>query len=186
MNSSLDINTQVVVHQRTFELMLSAEEVQNAVIHLAKRISAKYADRNPLCIAILNGAFIFAADLVRALHFDPEIAFIKVASYQQMASSGKVNEVIGLDKDLSGRDIIVIEDIVDTGHTISYLSRLLKERGASSIAFAALLMKTEAYQYDIPIEFVGFKIPNKFVIGYGLDYDHHGRALRGIYVLKED
>ena len=186
MNSPVVLTDHVHVHGRTFVLLFSAEEVQHAVQQIALQISSEYAGKDPLCIAILNGAFIFAADLVRSLHFDPEIAFIKVSSYQQMQTSGHVNEIIGLDADLSGRDIIVIEDIVDTGHTVAYLHRLLHERGAASVAFAALLLKTEAYQYDIPIDFVGYKIPNRFVIGYGLDYNGHGRALRGVYVLKEE
>jgi hypoxanthine phosphoribosyltransferase len=186
MNKPVIDTHHVQVHGQTFVPLLSAEEVEHAVRQIAKDISAYYQDKDPLCIAILNGAFIFAADLVRSLNFDPEIAFIKVASYQQMASTGQVNEVIGLDTDLTGRDVIVIEDIIDTGHTIAYLHRLLQERGAASIAFTALLLKKEAYQYDIPIDYVGFNIANRFVIGCGLDYDGHGRALRGVYVLKED
>lgn len=176
----------VRVHERTFVPMLSANEIAQSIGNLAVQISMKYAEKDPLCIAVLNGAFIFAADLVRSLSFDPEIAFIKVASYQKMQSTGEINEIIGLDTDLTGRNVIVIEDIVDTGHTIAYLQRLLQNRGAASISFAALLLKTEAYQYDIPIDYVGFRIPNKFVIGYGLDYDGHGRGLDSIYVLKED
>lgn len=186
MNSQVMTDSPVIVHGQTFLPMLSAEEVHKAVTQIAARISTDYQDRNPLCIAILNGAFIFAADLVRLLDFDPEIAFVKISSYQNMQSSGRINEVIGLDKELAGRNVVVIEDIVDTGHTIAYLHRMLQERNAASIAFAALLMKSEAYQYDIPIDYIGFDIPNRFVIGYGLDFDNHGRALGGIYVLKEE
>lgn len=186
MNNPVLTNKFVTVHERTFVPLHSAAEIAECVGLLAAQISKDYADKDPLCIAVLNGAFIFAADLVRSLSFDPEIAFIKVASYQHMQSTGTINEIIGLDTNLTGRDVIVIEDIVDTGHTIAYLQRLLQNRGAASITFAALLLKTEAYQYDIPIDYVGFRIPNKFVIGYGLDYDGHGRGLDSIYVLKED
>ncbi len=186
MNSPVSVAEEVVVNGRKFVPLFSSEEIKHAVEQVALLISTDYAGRDPLCIAILNGAFIFAADLVRLLKFDPEIAFIKIASYQQMQSTGKINEVIGLDTDLTNRDVIVIEDIVDTGHTIAYLHQLLQERGAASIAYAALLLKSDAYQYTIPIDYVGYKIPNRFVIGYGLDYDGHGRALRGVYVLKDE
>ncbi len=177
---------QVQIHGKTFVPMLSAEEIQHAVSQIASEISADYESRNPLCIAILNGAFIFAADLVRALNFDPQISFIKVASYRALQSSGKIKEIIGLETDLKGRDVIVIEDIVDTGHTISYLHQQLKSLGASSVAFTALLFKADAYKYDIPIRYVGIRIPDRFVIGYGLDYDGHGRSLKGVYVLKDE
>ena len=185
MNRLVDMEN-IVVHGRTFEPMLSAGEVQSAMVRIAAQISGDYADKDPLCVAILNGAFIFAADLVREMQFDPEIIFIKVASYQQMASTGDVKELIGLDVDISGREVIVIEDIVDTGHTINHLKQLLNTRGAASIGVATLLLKSEAYLYDTPVEYIGFSIPNRFVIGYGLDFDGHGRALEGIYVLKEE
>ena len=176
---------QLSVHGRSFELLLSHEDVQRTVHQLAARISSDYAGMDPLCIVVLNGAFIFAADLVRAMTFDPEIVCVKVASYKQMQSSGKVQEIIGLDVPLAHRNVIVIEDIVDTGHTIAYLSQLLKDKGAASVAFTTFLMKPEAYQYGVPIDYVGTNIPNRFVIGYGLDFDGHGRSLPGIYILKD-
>jgi hypoxanthine phosphoribosyltransferase len=185
MNRIAD-KTSVQVHGRDFEPMLTPEEVQVAVRRLAGQLSTDFGHGDPLCLSVLNGAFIFAADLVRAMDFDPEIRFIKVASYQHMESSGKINELIGLDTDVSGRDIIIVEDIVDTGHTITHLKRMLRERNAARVVVAALLWKEEAYLYNEPIEYVGFSIPNRFVIGYGLDFNGHGRALDGIYVLREE
>lgn len=167
----------------TFAPMLSAEEVADAVSEIARAISSDFAGKDPLMTIILNGAFIFAADLIRNMRFDTEIAFVRVASYKQMQTTGTVNAVMGLDTDIRGRSIIVVEDIIDTGHTVSYLNKMLYEHGAASVDFAALLMKPEAYQYDIPVRYVGFRIPNRFVIGYGLDYDGYGRALRSIYAL---
>jgi hypoxanthine phosphoribosyltransferase len=175
----------IQVHELLFEPLLSAQQVQDAVQRMGEDISLRFKGKNPLFVAVLNGAFVFAADLIRSLSFDAEIAFIKVSSYQNLQSTGNVHEMIGLDKEISGRPVIVVEDIVDTGHTVNYLMNLLLARGASEVVFAAFLLKDEAYQYDIPIEFVGFRIPNRFVIGYGLDYNHYGRGLRGIYVLKE-
>ena len=185
MNNIDTTPNHVEVHELSFEPLLSPQQVQDAVWRIGQDISMQFKGKNPLFIAVLNGAFIFAADLIRSVSFDNEIAFVKVASYQALQSTGNISELIGLDKDVEGRSVIVIEDIVDTGHTISYLSKLLKDRGASEIAFAVLLLKEEAYQYDIHLDFVGFRIPNRFVIGYGLDYNHYGRGLRGIYVLKE-
>jgi len=177
---------QLTVHGKTFELLLSPEEVQRTVHQLATTISNDYLGLNPLCVVVLNGAFIFAADLVRAMTFDPEIVCVKVASYKQMQSLGKVQEIIGLEMPLENRHVIVIEDIVDTGHTIAYLSQLLKDKGAASVAFTTFLMKPEAYRYDVPIDYIGTNIPNRFVIGYGLDFDGHGRSFPGVYVLKDD
>jgi hypoxanthine phosphoribosyltransferase len=184
MNNPEILTNGIRIHGHLFVRMLGADEIGDSVGEIAREISTDFAGRDPLLIVVLNGAFIFAADLIRALRFDTEIAFVRVASYQQMQSTGFVSEIMGLDRDIRGRSVIVIEDIVDTGHTIAYLYEKLADRGAASIDFAAMLMKPEAYQHQIPIRYVGFRIPNRFVVGYGLDYDGYGRALRDIYVLQ--
>lgn len=175
----------VSVHGLDFELMISADEIRLAIDGIAARISADLMDKDPLCVVVLNGAFVFAADLVRALDFDPQMSFVKVSSYKHMQSTGTIEESIGLTDNLEGRHVLVIEDIVDTGHTVAYLHRMLSGKGVASVRFAALLYKSEAYKYDIPIDYVCFDIPNRFVIGYGLDYDGYGRTLDCVYVLKE-
>ena len=176
----------VEIFGKTFVPLITAEEIHAAVVRVAADLDRNYVDRNPLLIAVLNGAFVFAADLVRAMHSDPEISFVKVASYRNMESSGQVTPLIGLNTDLTGRDIVVVEDIVDTGHTIAFLKGLLSKMGAARVSFAALLFKRTAYQYDIPIDYVGIEIPDRFVVGYGLDYDGHGRTLESVYVLQQE
>ena len=174
----------VSVHDKTFEPMISAEEIRLAVLRVARELTHDLKGKDPLFIVVLNGAFIFAADLIRAVDFDPAISFIRISSYQDMQSTGIVREVLGLTADLRGRAVVVVEDIVDSGHTIAYLDTLLHQSGAASVTFATLLLKEEAYLYDIPITYVGFRIPNRFVVGYGLDYNGQGRSLDCICVLK--
>ncbi len=185
MNNTSDTSQLVQVYDRAFEPMIPAEEIRLRVIAMAEEISTDYTTKNPLVIAVLNGAFIFAADLLRALDFDPEIAFIKLSSYQKMATTGEIRELIGLDRELEGRDVLIIEDIIDTGHTIAHLHNTLISQKAGSIAIATLLLKTGVYGYDVPLRYVGFEIPNRFVVGYGLDYEGYGRSLPGIFVLHE-
>lgn len=146
-------------------------------------ISADYKDKRPLFIAILNGAFIFAADLFRKLDIEAEICFIKLASYKGVKSSGKVITAIGLDVETYGRDVIIIEDIVDTGKTLSQFLPQLVHSQPASLKIATLLHKPEATVHPLKIDYLGFTIPNKFVLGYGLDYDGLGRNIREIYQL---
>lgn len=184
MSNQALITDTVKVHDLEFELLLSPEEISDGVDRIASDVSRDFAGKTPLCLAVLNGAFMFMADFVRALSFDPEITFVKVSSYKAMQSSGEVEKLIGLNADLKDREVIVIEDIVDSGHTIAYLDRWLKSHGASKVIFAALLYKEDAYKYDIPITYTGFTIPDRFVVGYGLDYNGYGRSLPGVYVLR--
>lgn len=184
MNETLTDMDAIRVQGLEFEPILSAEQIREAVNTIGRRISQDFAGKNPICISILNGAFMFTADLVRAISFDMEVVFVKVASYKDMRSTGTMDKIIGLNDDLRGRDVIVVEDIVDTGHTISYLHQWLHANGAARVSFTALLFKQEAYKYDIPIDYYGFAIPNRFVVGYGLDYNGYGRSLPGVYVLR--
>jgi len=174
---------QVQVHDKIFVPYLSEAAIKEKIRQMAAEISKDYADKKPLFIAILNGAFMFASDLFKELTIDAEISFIKLASYSGTKSTGKVLTAIGLDADINDRHIIIIEDIVDTGKTLSSFLPQLEHQGPASIKLAALLNKPEATTHPIKIDYLCFSIPNKFVVGYGLDYDGLGRNLKEIYQL---
>ena len=176
----------IKVHDKMFGPYLTAQEIQEQVKKIAENINKDYAGRRPMFIAILNGSFMFAADLFKYLTIDAEICFIKLASYSGMKSSGKVITAIGLDQDLFGRDVIIVEDIVDTGKTLHEFLPKLNHQQPRSFKIAALLHKPEATQYLLSIDYLGFSIPNKFVVGYGLDYDGLGRNLKEIYQLADN
>lgn len=173
----------IKVHDKTFETYLSEDAIIKRVKEMAVAINKDYAGRRPLFIVILNGSFMFAADVFKYLTIEAEICFIKLASYKGMKSSGKVVTSIGLEEDLFGKEVIILEDIVDTGKTLhNFLPKLVHQQ-PKSLKIAALLHKPEATEYPLTLDYVGFVIPNKFVIGYGLDYDGLGRNLKEIYQL---
>lgn len=178
--------TLVKLHDLTFKPFISATEIEKRTIEIGKEISNKFAGEKPLFIAILNGAFVFAADLVRACNIPSEIAFIKLTSYHGLESSGTVKTIIGLDINIENRHIVIIEDIVDSGRTMHHFINDLKQKKPASISLATLLIKPGALQFPIKPEYIGFEIPTKFVIGYGLDYDGLGRNYADIYHLKEN
>ncbi|HYV55535.1 MAG TPA: hypoxanthine phosphoribosyltransferase [Chitinophagaceae bacterium] len=169
------------IHDKTFEIYLSETAIQERVKNIADSINEEYKDKKPLFIAILNGSFMFAADLFKYLTINSEISFIKLASYRGMKSTGNVITSIGLDADLFGKDVIIIEDIVDTGKTLYNFLPKLNDHHPSSLKIAALLHKPEATRFPLKLDYVGFSIPDKFVVGYGLDYDGLGRNLKEIY-----
>jgi len=173
----------IQVHDKTFETYLSEESILEKIKSIAKSINQDYDGKRPLFIAILNGSFMFASDLFKHLSIDAEICFIKLASYKGMKSTGNIITAIGLDDDVFGREVIIIEDIVDTGKTLHRFLPKLMHQQPSSLRIAALLHKPEATKYPITIDYKGFTIPNKFVVGYGLDYDGLGRNLKDIYQL---
>src|SRR5665647_162491 len=173
----------IKVHDKEFIPYLTAEEIDEQVTRIAAEINSDYHGRKPLFIAILNGAFIFAADLFKQIDIEAEIAFIKLASYKGVKSTGNVITAIGLDAELYGRDVIIIEDIVDTGKTLSQFLPQLEHQNPASLKIAALLHKPDAMVHPIKIDYLGFTIPNKFVLGYGLDYDGLGRNIKEIYQL---
>ena len=173
----------IKVHDKEFEPYLTRDEIDIQVSRVASEISADYKDRRPLFIAILNGAFIFAADLFRKLDIEAEICFIKLASYKGVKSSGKVITAIGLDVETYGRDVIIVEDIVDTGKTLTQFLPQIVHSQPASLKIATLLHKPDATVHPLQIDYLGFTIPNKFVLGYGLDYDGLGRNIRDIYKL---
>lgn len=173
----------IKVHDKSFETYLSEEVIQQRVKELASAINVDYAGKKPLFIAILNGSFMFASDLFKHLTIEAELCFIKLASYKGMKSSGKVVTSIGLEEDIFGKEVIIVEDIVDTGKTLHRFLPKLVHQQPKSLKIAALLYKAEATEYPLTLDYVGFNIPNKFVVGYGLDYDGLGRNLKEIYQL---
>jgi hypoxanthine phosphoribosyltransferase len=173
------------VHDKNFEPYLTATEVQETVKRLAQEINRDYEGKRPLVVAVLNGAFMFASDLFRGLAIEAEISFIKLASYKGTKSTGRVLTAIGLDSDIYQRHVIIVEDIVDTGKTLSQFLPQLAHQHPASIKICALLHKPEATVNPIGIDYLGFTIPNKFVVGYGLDYDGLGRNIPEIYKLVE-
>lgn len=176
----------VKLHDLSFEPFITATQIKQRIDEIGKEISKKYEGQKPLFIAILNGAFVFAADLVRACDIQSEIIFIRLTSYNGLESSGTIKTVIGLDIDIKDRHIIIIEDIVDSGRTMHHFYNDLKEKSPASISLATLLIKPGALQFPIKPEYIGFEIPTKFVIGYGLDYDGLGRNFKDIYHLREN
>ncbi len=173
----------IQVHDKQFKPYITAAEINEQVSRVANEINKDYEGKKPLFIAILNGSFMFASDLFKEISIEAEICFIKLASYKGIKSSGQVITAIGLDVDLVGREIIVIEDIVDTGKTLSQFLPQIHHHQPSSLKIAALLHKPDAMVYPIQIDYLGFTVPNKFLLGYGLDYDGLGRNIREIYQL---
>lgn len=175
----------IKAHDLSFQPYLLAETIAERVKELGAVLSQKYANKNPLLIAVLNGSFVFAADLMRTCQMDCEISFVKLSSYEGTDSTGKVTEVIGLDEDIKGRDVIVVEDIIDSGKTMVHFLAQLKKREPGSVSIVTLLLKPDVFGDQFPVDHIGFEIPNKFVIGYGLDYDGLCRNLPDIYQLHQ-
>ena len=172
------------VKDKDFVSYLCEDEIQTKIIALASQINKDYEGAKPLFIAILNGSFMFASDLFKEIDLACEISFMKLSSYAEMNSTGNVRELIGLNENVFNREVIIIEDIVDTGHTMKNVLEQFKDRGVKSVEVVSLLIKPEALVNDVEVKYVGFEIPNKFVVGYGLDYDGFGRNTKAIYQLK--
>ena len=173
------------IHDKEFEQFLSTAQIQERITQLGVMINTDYFDKRPVFIGVLNGAFLFMADLIKHVSIECELSFIKLSSYSGTATTGQVKEMIGLSHDISGRDIIVIEDIVDTGDTAIYLTSELKKKNPASIRFATLLFKPKALKQNFKPDYTGFEIEPDFVVGYGLDYDGLGRNLNDIYRLQK-
>lgn len=169
---------------RTFKLYLPESDILNDIKTVARKLNEDYAGKNPIFVAILNGSFMFAADLLKEVTVPCEISFVKVSSYQNTESTGNVRELVGLKEDIAGRHVVVLEDIVDTGNTVVALFEMLKAKAPASLEIATLLQKPDCLQHKIDAKYVGRNIPNDFVIGYGLDYNGQGRNLRNIYVVN--
>lgn len=169
----------------TFEPYISRDKIDARIAELGRAISEDCRDKFPLLICVLNGAFPFASDLFRNINIDAEIAFIRLKSYEGTTTTGLPKEVLGLSDDIKGRTVIVVEDIIDTGHTMHNLLNTLREKEPAEIKIATLLFKPESLVRNIKPDYVGFEIPNKFIIGFGLDIDGHARNLNDIYILKD-
>lgn len=176
----------VKIKDKEFVPMISEEEIRRRVKELAAQISKDMAGKNPLLLAVLNGSFVFAADLMREITIESEISFVKLASYQGTTSTGTVKEVIGINENLSGRTVIIVEDIVESGLTMKRMIESLGTRNPASVHICTLLLKPDCLKVDLDIEYAAFSIPNDFIVGYGLDYDQQARNLKDIYVLKKE
>ena len=177
----------VTVQGERFRRYLSADRIQERVAEMGRTIARDYADTTPILVSVLNGAFMFTADLMRALDIDCEIDFIKLSSYgDAKVSSGEVHELKSVDADLEGRDVLIVEDIVDTGLSMEFMKDRLREYNPASLRAATLLHKPRATEPELRLDYVGFRIPNLFVIGYGLDYGQLARNLSDIYILDEN
>src|ERR1035437_524793 len=175
----------ITVKDKIFSPFITASEIDHAISKIAVSMNEDLAGKNPLFLIVLNGAFMFAADLVKKLNFPCELSFIKLASCYETKSCVKVRELIGLNEDLTGRTIVVIEDIIDTGITLGDLMETVKSKNAVEVKLAALLFKPKAFQKSYPIDYVGLEIPNDFIVGDGLDYDGYGRNYPDIYKIVE-
>lgn len=177
---------EVTYEGMTFEPYITAETIRKRISELGRRIVQDCGNSRPLFVCVLNGAFPFASDLFREVEdIDAEITFIRLKSYDGMGSTGKVKEMMGLKENIEGRTVIVVEDIVDTGRTIAGLLDTLRERHPAQVKVATLLYKPDALEFDIKPDYIGFEIPKKFIIGFGLDLNGLARNLKDIYVLKE-
>lgn len=176
----------VKVRDKEFTLFLTAEDIDKAVEQVAEMINLDMQGKEPLFLCILNGAFVFASDLLKKVEVDCEISFVKLSSYSGTRTTNTVKELIGLDQSLEGRIVIIVEDIIDTGITMAYTLDKLRDLGAVDVRIATLLFKPEAFKKEYAIDYVGIAIPNKFIVGYGLDYDGHGRNLPDIYQIIEE
>ena len=176
----------IKLHDKEFELFLTYPEICEAVKNIARLINEdlKNAD-TPLFLSILNGSFMFAGDLMKHIELDCELSFMKLSSYIGTNTSEKVNRLIGLDTDVEGRTVVVIEDVVDSGITLEYIVDMLSELKPKELKIATLLFKPDSYSKNLKIDYIGLRIPNNFIVGYGLDYNESGRNRKDIYKLVE-
>ncbi|MGQ9619819.1 MAG: hypoxanthine phosphoribosyltransferase [Bacteroidales bacterium] len=170
---------------KEFTELIPAEDIERRISEMAAEINRDYRGKDVIFLGILNGAFLFAASLFKKITLNARISFVKLASYEGTSSSGSIKELIGWNEDIKEKDVIVLEDIVDTGATLERIIDEIKIRKAGSIKVATLLLKSEAYKNKIPVDYVGFRIPNSYVIGYGLDYEGYARNLPSVYSMVE-
>jgi len=174
----------IKLYDKTFQLFLRSEFIQQTVKKMADRITLDLKDQNPVFISVLNGAFIFTADLMRHLHFNCHVSFVKLSTYRNDSSTGTYKELIGLNEDITGRTVVITEDIIDTGATITFILEKIKKNNPAEIRTAALFLKPEACRTDIHADYIGLEVPNDFIVGYGLDYNGLGRNFKDVYKIE--
>ncbi|MEL1240025.1 hypoxanthine phosphoribosyltransferase [Flavobacterium flavipallidum] len=175
----------IQLHDKEFVPFISAEEIDFAIKQMVAQIEDDFADEIPVFVGVLNGSFMVVSDFVKHYSKPCEVSFVKMASYEGMSSTNEVKQLIGLNQDLTGRTVVIIEDIIDTGHTIVALKELFKQQNPKHFKIATLFLKPDAYKKEVKIDYIGIQIPNKFIVGFGLDYDGLGRNLPEVYQLKE-
>lgn len=173
----------IQIKDKKFTISITEEQILKEVDRVAQEINRDLKEKNPLFLSVLNGSFMFTADLMKRINIPCEISFVKLASYQGISSTGKITEVIGINEDISGRCVVIVEDIVDTGFTMQRLLETLGTRNPKEIHIASLLVKPEKLQVPLNIEYAAMNIPNDFIVGYGLDYDGLGRNYKDIYTV---
>ncbi len=175
----------IKLHDKTFKVMIPASEIDAAVDRVANALNERYKGRTPVFVGVLSGAFLFLSDLVRKVTFNNQVTFVKISSYEGTESSGEVKQQLGVDCDIEGRDVILVEDIVETGHSMNYLLDYIKSRKPASISICTLFFKPDKFLYEYKIDYTALSIGNEFIVGYGLDYNQLGRNLKDIYVVDE-
>ena len=174
----------ITIHNKKFKKFISSHKIQNAIEKIAERINKNFKNEKPVFLSVLNGSFLFTADLLKKMKIECEISFIKISPYSGTQSTGIVNTLIGISEDLKGRTVVILEDIVDSGNTLEKIISELQKHNPKKIKVATLLFKPDAYKKKIEIDYIGINMPNNFLVGYGLDYDGSGRNLSDIYILK--
>jgi hypoxanthine phosphoribosyltransferase len=175
----------ITIHDKKFRLYIPSDKIESAISSMAKKINHDLRKKEVVFLVVLNGAFMFATDLLRRIDFRCRISFVKMSSYEGNESTGQVKELIGINEVLKDKTVVVVEDIVDSGNTLNDLQEILSKQQPAEIRLVSLLFKPDAFEYNYKIDYVGFKIPNNFIVGYGLDYDGFGRNLKDIYAVVE-
>jgi len=175
----------IQLHDKHFVPFISAEEIEFAIVNMAKQMDDDFFDDVPVFVGVLNGSFMVLSDLMKQYRGMCEVSFVKMASYEGIASTNQVKQLIGINENLEGKTVVIVEDIVDTGNTVEQLKAIFKEQKVKHLKIATLFLKPDVYKKDIKLDYVGIRIPNKFIVGYGLDYDGLGRNLKDIYQLAE-
>ena len=175
----------IKVLDKEFKLYIPQEDIESVIKDMANQINEEYKDKSPLFLVMLNGAFMFASQLFKELNIDCETSFVKYSSYSGTQSTCEVKELIGLNSSLEGRDVVIVEDIIDSGYTMKCLLQKLKSMNVSSVKIATMLFKPNAFKFDYKIDYIGMNIGNEFIVGYGLDYNQHGRNYGSIYKVVE-
>ena len=179
------MNNKITLNDKSFRVLIPAEDIDKAVSRVAEQLNERYEGRTPIFLGVLSGSFHFLSDLVRKIDFESQVTVVKLSSYNGTESTGNVTQQLGIDIDIEGRDIIIVEDIVETGHSMSYLLDYLRAKRPASVAICTLFFKPDKFLYNYKIDYTALSIGNEFIVGYGLDYNQLGRNLKDIYVIDE-